>query len=168
MEHGIRPVSVLHTVVVDFCHAIVLLFLCGYSTTDVYPDRSDLHLRQPDGSRMFDRHVATAFVALVAQNASINVLAKVTRTGNKENLYAPGTLVILCETFKILLSLIFAANERKNQASASSSSAKGKRDHVGLLQSAREVVRDVLVVRRSELAGAALPSLLYAASNNLS
>lgn len=109
---------------------------------------------------MFDRKVATAFTALVVQNASINVLAKVTRTGNKASLYAPSTLVILCEALKIILSWTFAAIERRQK------SPEEKR--TSLWTNAREVLRDVLVVRRSELAGAAIPSLLYAASNNLS
>lgn len=104
--------------------------------------------------------VSGAFVALVVQNASINVLAKITRTGSSAQLYAPSTLVIQCEALKILLSLLFAAAERRNATPV------GKR--VGLRQSANEVLRDIFVVRRSELARAALPSLLYAVSNNLS
>lgn len=112
-------------------------------------------------------HVAVAFIALVAQNASINVLARITRLGASEDLYAPSTIVIMCEGFKAVISLCFATAERKAQLSATTATEKQGRD-VSTLQCAREIGRDVLVVRRRELLQAAIPSLLYAASNNLS
>lgn len=112
-------------------------------------------------------HVAVAFIALVAQNASINVLARITRLGASEDLYAPSTIVIMCEAFKAVISLCFATAERKAQMSTAATAEKKKRD-VSTLQCAREIARDVLVVRRHELVQAATPSLLYAASNNLS
>ena len=103
-----------------------------------------------------------AFIMLVLQNSSVNILSKISRTASsKQSLYVPSTLVCTTEFCKLVFCFLAAIRERRLRP-------KDAERSVTLLDSARAVLRDLFWIRRSEMLQMATPSLLYAAVNNLS
>jgi UDP-galactose transporter len=97
---------------------------------------------------------AIALTALVVQNSALTILMRMTRRvaeGSSTKLYIPTTAVVLSETLKLLISIIFFYKEPSNSNS----------------KAAFSILKTELTENWLDIAKITIPSALYVVQNNL-